>query len=120
MRLFRTSVIRAIITNRMILRHRLGPPRGLGAALLLGLPGMALAVRPSPSAAQAIGTMQVTARVQPAPAAWPTLAATAELAADAAGTEFAGRLDRGLARLELQRVPADPQRVTIRVDYLRN
>jgi hypothetical protein len=62
--------------------------------------------------------MQVTARVQPAPAAWPTLAATAELAADAAGT--AGRLDRGLARLELQRVPGDPERVTIRVDYLRN
>jgi hypothetical protein len=57
--------------------------------------------------------MQVTARVQPAPAAWPTLAATAELAA-------AGRLDRGLARLELQRVPGDPERVTIRVDYLRN
>ncbi len=64
--------------------------------------------------------MQVTARVQPAPAAWPTLAATAELAADAADTESAGRLDRGLARLELQRGPADPQRVTIRVDYLRN
>ncbi len=64
--------------------------------------------------------MQVTARVQPAPAAWPTLAATAELAANAVGTESAGRLDRGLARLELQRVPEDPQRVTIRVDYLRN
>ncbi len=64
--------------------------------------------------------MQVTARVQPAPAAWPTLAATAELAAGATGTESAGRLDRGLARLELQRGPADPQRVTIRVDYLRN
>ena len=64
--------------------------------------------------------MQVAARVQLAPAAWPTLAATAALAADATGTESAGRLDRGLARLERQRVPADPQRVTIRVDYLRN
>ena len=64
--------------------------------------------------------MQVTARVQPAPEAWPTLAATAELAANAARSEAAGRLDRGLARLELQRVPEAPQRVTIRVDYLRN
>ena len=64
--------------------------------------------------------MQVTARVQPAPAAWPTLAATAELAANAAGTESDGLLDRGLARLELHRAPDDPQRVTIQVDYLRN
>jgi hypothetical protein len=104
----------------MILRPRLDPPRGLGAALLLGLSGAALAVRPSPLAAQAIGTMQVTARVQPAPAAWPTLAATAELAATAIGTEAAGRLDRGLARLELEPAPADPHRLTIRVDYLRN
>jgi len=64
--------------------------------------------------------MQVTARVQPAPAAWPTLAAAAELAATAIGTEAAGRLDRGLARLELEPAPADPHRLTIRVDYLRN
>ena len=63
--------------------------------------------------------MQVVARVEPAPAAWPTLAATAELAAEA-GTESAGRLDRGLARLALEPVPADPRRVTIRVDYLHN
>ncbi len=64
--------------------------------------------------------MQVTARVQPAPAAWPTLAATAELARLATTTEAAVRLERGLARLELERVPADPDRVRIRVDYLRN
>ncbi|HEU4954327.1 MAG TPA: hypothetical protein VFT28_07130 [Gemmatimonadales bacterium] len=64
--------------------------------------------------------MQVTARVQPAPAAWPTLAATAELAGTAVGAESAGRLDRGLARLELERAPADSHRLTIRVDYLRN
>jgi hypothetical protein len=104
----------------MILRQRFGRIRGAGAALLLGLPGAALAVRPHPAAAQAIGTMQVTARVQPYPAAWPTLAATAELAARGATTGAAGRLDRGLARLEVERATADPHLVRIRVDYLRN
>jgi hypothetical protein len=104
----------------MILRQRFGTIRGTVAALLLGLPGVALVVRPSPAAAQAIGTMQVTARVQPSPAAWPTLAATAELAGRGATTGAAGRLDRGLARLELDRAPADPHLVRIRVDYLRN
>ncbi|HKU62055.1 MAG TPA: hypothetical protein VJQ44_12605 [Gemmatimonadales bacterium] len=76
-------------------------------------------MRPAPVAAQSIGTMQVTARVQPAPAAWSTLAATAELASDAT-IEAGARLDRGLARLELERVPEEPDRVLIRVDYLRN
>jgi len=90
------------------------------AVLLLGVPGVAVAVRPTPVAAQGIGTMQVTARVQPAPAAWPTLAATAELADLGTATDAAVRLDRGLARLELERVPAGPGRVRIRVDYLRN
>ena len=79
-----------------------------------------MAVRPTPAAAQAIGTMQVIARVQPAPAAWPTLAATAELADLGSTTDSAIRLDRGLARLELERLPGDPDRVRIRVDYLRN
>ena len=79
-----------------------------------------MAVRPTPLAAQAIGTMQVIARVQPAPAAWPTLAATLELADLSTTADTTIRLDRGLARLELERVPTDPDRVTIRVDYLRN
>ena len=104
----------------MILRHRLGPSRGLTAALLLTLPGAAVAVCPTPATAQALGTMQVVARVQPAPAAWPTLAATAELAGLGASAEATTRLDRGLARLELERVAADPDRIRIRVDYLRN
>lgn len=104
----------------MILRQRLSQVRGVSAALLLGLPGVALVVHPSPAAAQAIGTMQVTARVQPSPAAWPTLAATAELAARGATTGASGRLDRGLARLELERATADPHLVRIRVDYLHN
>ena len=79
-----------------------------------------MAARPTPLAAQAIGTMQVIARVQPAPAAWPTLAATLELADLSITADTAIRLDRGLARLELERLPADPERVRIRVDYLRN
>jgi hypothetical protein len=103
----------------MIPRQWLGQVRGASAALLLGLPGVALFVCPSSAVAQAIGTMQVTARVQPSPAAWPTLAATAELATRGA-TGAAGRLDRGLARLELERATADPHLVRIRVDYLRN
>ena len=119
-RLFRTWEIRAIIRNRMILRQRLGQVRGGSAALLLGLPGVALFVCPSPAVAQAIGTIQVTAPVQPTPAAWTTLAATAELATRGATTGAAGRLDRGLARLELERASADPHLVRIRVDYLHN
>jgi len=119
-RLFRTFEIRGIIPNRMILRHRFSAPRGLTAVLLLGVPGAVVAVRPTPVAAQAIGTMQVIARVQPAPAAWSTLAATLELADLSTTTDTAIRLSRGLARLELERVPGDPDRVTIRVDYLRN
>ncbi|HEU4955410.1 MAG TPA: hypothetical protein VFT28_12575, partial [Gemmatimonadales bacterium] len=58
-RLFRTFEIRGIIPNRMILRHRFSAPRGLTAVLLLGVPGAVVAVRPTPVAAQAIGTMQV-------------------------------------------------------------
>jgi hypothetical protein len=104
----------------MILRHRLAPPRGLSAGLLLALLGAVVAARPVPAAAQAIGTMQVTARVEPAPAAWPTLAATTDLARLGATVEATARLERGLARLELERVASDPDRVRIRVDYLRN
>jgi len=118
--LFRTLEIRAIIWNRMILRQWLGQVRGASAALLLGLPGVALFVCPSPAVAQAIGTMQVTARVQPSPAAWPTLAATEELARRGATTGAAGRLDRGLAHLELEPATTDPHLVRIRVDYLHN
>jgi hypothetical protein len=104
----------------MILRHRLAHPRGISAGLLLALPGAVVAARPVPAAAQAIGTMQVTARVEPAPAAWPTLAATTDLARLGATVEATARLERGLARLELERVASDPDRVRIRVDYLRN
>jgi hypothetical protein len=47
------------------------------------------------------------------------LGPTLRSASTAVGTESAGRLDRGLARLALELTPADPHRLTIRVDYLR-
>jgi len=77
-------------------------------------------LRPPAASAQAIGTMQVTALVAPAPAAWSTLGATAELAAAADTATGSARLERGLARLELELGARDLRRVRIRVDYLRN
>jgi hypothetical protein len=64
--------------------------------------------------------MQVTARVAPSPAAWPTLAAAAELAAGADTLRGGRRVERGLARVELAPGDQDARRVSIRVDYLRN
>jgi hypothetical protein len=118
--LFRRFDFGAIISYRMVLRHRMGPPRGLAAVLLLGLPGAAAVARPPAASAQAIGTMQVTALVSPAPAAWSTLGATAELAAAADTAAGSLRLQRGLARLELEPGARDPRHLRIRVDYLRN
>lgn len=118
--LFRTSDFGAIISKRMILRHRSTPAPGLAAVLLFGLSGGAAIVCPAPASAQVIGTMQVTALVSPAPAAWPAVAATAELAANGYTTGGSGRIDLGLARLELEPVARDLRRVRIRVDYLRN
>ena len=98
----------------------MGPPRGLTAALLLWVPGAAAMLRPPAASAQAVGTMQVTALVSPAPAAWSTLGATAELAAAADTAGGPARLERGLARLELDPGSRDLRRVRVRVDYLRN
>jgi hypothetical protein len=64
--------------------------------------------------------MQVTALVAPAPAAWPTLAAAAQLAAGAEKPTGPARLEVGLAQLELEADPEEASRVLIRVDYLRN
>jgi hypothetical protein len=64
--------------------------------------------------------MQVTAVVAPAPAAWPTLAAAAQLAAGAGASTGPARLEVGLAQLELEANPREARRVLIRVDYLRN
>jgi hypothetical protein len=104
----------------MILRHRSSRPGGLAAVLFPALLGALGVVWPPTAAAQALGTMQVTARVQPAPAAWPTLAATAQLAVQAGVSASAGRLDVGLARVALEDGLLNPRRVRIRVDYLRN
>ena len=76
-------------------------------------------VHPAPASAQGLGTMQVTATVSAAPAAWPSLAA-APLAAGAEAPDKRTRLDVGLARLELEAGPREGRRVRIRVDYLRN
>ena len=73
------------------------------------------------AAAQAIGTMQVGAWVHRAPAAWPAVAATADLVAQATTlAPAARRRDLGLVRLELEDPAADPRRLRIRIDYLRN
>jgi len=77
-------------------------------------------VRPPIVSAQARGTMQVTALVTPAPAAWPSWAATAMLAVAADTTAGSRRLERGLARLELEPGARESRQVRIRVDYLRN
>ena len=65
--------------------------------------------------------MQVTARVQPAPAAWPTLAATAELAGRTlpAPSPPAGSI-AGWPASSCSASRPTRERVTIRVDYLRN
>jgi hypothetical protein len=88
--------------------------------MLLAILGAAGVVCPSAASAQAIGTVQVSARVSLAPGAWATLAAATELAAGTEATAGATRLERGLARLELDPGPRDGRRVRVRVDYLRN
>jgi len=118
--LFRSSDFSGIISNRMILRHRPHPPHGLPAVLLPALAGGMALVCPPAASAQAIGTMQVTALVVPAPAAWPTLAATAQLAALAEASIGPSRLEAGLAQLEREPDGPETRRVLIRVDYLRN
>jgi hypothetical protein len=104
----------------MVLRQRSHLPHGLSAVLLPALAGGVAVVCPPTASAQAIGTMQVTALVAPAPAAWPALAAAIQLAASAEASTGPTRLDVGLARLELEPDALETRRVLIRVDYLRN
>lgn len=88
--------------------------------MFLALPGTMAVLHPASASAQGLGTMQVTATVSAAPAAWPTLAAATELAAGADAPDKRTRLDLGLARLELEAGAPEDRRVRIRVDYLRN
>jgi hypothetical protein len=88
--------------------------------MLPALAGGMTVVCPATASAQAIGTMQVTALVVSAPAAWPALEATAQLAAVAEASTGPTRLEIGLAQLQLEPDAPDTRRVVIRVDYLRN
>jgi len=108
------------MSRRMISRHGSDRIRGLPAPLTLLLAGAAFASAPPSAAAQAIGTLQVTARVQPAPSAWPALAAAADLAARADGGPAGPAVDIGLARLTVEDAGPDPRSVRLRIDYLRN
>jgi hypothetical protein len=83
--------------------------------------------RPSASAAQAIGTMQVRAEVSRADAAWSGLAAAQQLARDLAGRSkpsLTRRLDLPLTSAELRVPPAIPAAVqpqpVVTIQYLHN
>lgn len=108
------------MSRRMILRHGSDRIRGLPAPVTLLLVVAALVWAPPGAAAQAIGTLQVTARVQPAPSAWPALAAAADLAVRAAGDLAAPAVDVGLVRLTVDDTALDPRSLRLRIDYLRN
>ena len=84
------------------------------------LVGVALMSSPPAVAAQAIGTLQVTARVQQAPSAWPVLAATASLAARTDVRDSAFAVNVGLARLSQEEAASDQRALRLRIDYLRN
>lgn len=106
---------------RMVLRHRFVRLRGPQGLATLLVPAALALLRPSGAAAQAIGTMQVTARVHEASAAWAAVAATGDLAGRNAGSAPApSRLDLGLVRLQLEDPAPEPRRLRIRIDYLRN
>jgi hypothetical protein len=117
---FRTPEFGGMISRRMIFPHRSDRIRGLPAPLALLLMGAALTSAPSAAAAQSVGTLQVTARVRPAPSAWPVLAAAARLAARAEASPSAPAVIVGLARLRVEEAASDPRTLRLRIDYLRN
>lgn len=105
----------------MILRQRSGRFRGLPGLETLLLVGAVLLLRPPGATAQASGTMRVSARVHRAPAAWPALAAAADLATRAAGNATSpSRVDLELVRLTVEDHASDRRRLRLRIDYLRN
>ena len=117
---FRTPDFGDIMSRRMISRHGSDRIRGLPAPVTLLLVGAALAAAPPGAAAQAIGTLQVTARVHPAPVAWPALAAAADLAARRDAGPSLPALDVGLARLTVEEPASGRRALRLRIDYLRN
>jgi hypothetical protein len=84
--------------------------------------------RPSAATAQAIGTMQVEARVTPADNEWSSLRAAQELAATgaAAGSSPTASLRLALPLAEIRWVPSsttdhgDVRSALIAIQYLRN
>ena len=76
--------------------------------------------------AQAIGTMQVVARVTPAEAAWDGLAAAQQAAHEFAAAQVLSgprRIDRFLSQIEVEAAdPAagSPPRLAISIQHLRN
>ena len=81
--------------------------------------------RPAAMEAQAIGTMQVVARVTPADAAWDGLAAAQQAAREFAAQVLSGprRTDRSLTQIELEAAaPAAGSlpRLAISIQHLRN
>jgi hypothetical protein len=94
-----------------------------GTVTVLCLVGL---TRPAAIEAQAIGTMQVVARVTPADAAWEGLAAAQQAAREYAAAEAVDgprRTDRSLTQIELETaVPAAGARLklAISIQHLRN
>ena len=79
-------------------------------------------IRPKAMEAQAIGTMQVVARVTPAEAAWQGLAAAQEAARELAAApklQRPRRTDHSLAHIEVP-APASSATPTVTLQYLRN
>jgi len=79
-------------------------------------------IRPTALEAQAIGTMQVVARVTPAEAAWQGLAAAQEAARELAVSSPLGsarRTDHPLSQIELTSFPPSLP-VSITIQHLRN
>ncbi len=93
-----------------------------GTATVLCVVGLA---RPSESAAQAIGTMQVIATVTPADISWSGLSAAQQIARDFVMTHGAGevrRVDLPLIHIDLETPdpPGGSAQPAISIQYLRN
>jgi hypothetical protein len=78
--------------------------------------------QPEAAAAQAIGTMQVSATVVPAEASWSGFSGAQTAAQELAGSPAAGAagFDVPFARVEVAPPGEDPDRRTVSIHYLLN
>jgi hypothetical protein len=78
--------------------------------------------RPEAAAAQAIGTMQVSATVVPAEASWSGFSGAQAAAQQLAGSPTSGGagFDVPFARIEVAPADSDPERRTVSIQYLLN